>query len=467
MKKIGKIAVISALCLLPVSAGLAYGQKAVYEKLDGANVGARVTFQYKDDSMFHVNTKPGFVTDIQLRDGETLTYVAGGDTKSWLIDKAMVGSVQHVYIKPLQPDKHTNIIINTDMHTYRFDVWSTMAEYDPLITFRFPEDVKLARQPKSSLIPDRHGMNREYEIKAKKKEKYAELIPTLIMDDGQRTYIRIPDTNRYDMPVLYMINPWDKKQTLINYRVHDGYFVADVVMEHGRLMFHQKYSVDFYNKAKAGSWKGSMRDRIAKIQNEDNEETHRDALAEMPKAIRPPREMNPVEEEVYEPPEGVKVKRPDMVEEVSEEDMFVPEAPPQQEAMQPAPVEEPYYEPVQVPQQEMQPVTETQPVDEPTGYAGMGEIPEMVAREADVAGKEGKVVAPPPVTFVEKTAAQNVQEQAPAQAQQAPARPVNRIVQVILDNGQAVRITEARFHALPTETQRMLLEQGRAKLVKG
>ena len=303
-----KAVVISSLCLLPMSAGFAYEQKAIYDKPDGSNIGARTTFSYKDDSLFHVNTKPGFVTDIQLRRGEELTYVAGGDTKSWLIDKAMVGDVQHVYIKPLDPGKHTNIIINTDMHTYRFDVWSSMDEdYDPLITFFFKEDADRGANKnefgnkffKNKYLDKTYGnhfrMNRDYEIKAKKQERFAELIPKEIMDDGQRTYIRVPDTNKYDMPVLYMINPWDKKKSLINYRVQNGYFVADVVMEHGVLMFHQKYSIDFYNRRKGGYSK-SLRARIEEEMQDNSWRGFSDNREEIV------RDVNPVEEEVYTMP---------------------------------------------------------------------------------------------------------------------------------------------------------------------
>ena len=310
MNRWKKLAIISSLCLLPSISGLAYEQKAIYEKPDGSNIGARTTFGYKDDSMFKVNTKPGFVTDIQLREGEELTYVAGGDTKSWLIDKAKVGSVQHVYIKPLEPGKHTNIIINTDMHTYRLDVWSSMDAFDPLITFAFMGDRKVT-QPnlgtENFLPPTDRKLNKDYTIKAKKMEKYSELIPSSIMDDGQRTYIRIPDTNKYDMPVLYMVNPWDKKQTLVNYRVQGGYFVVDAVMAHGRLFYHQKFKVDFYNNAKQHSM--SEQEKINNRRDGDTVHMSEWGMNRSEPAYADDVQMNPVEEEVYVAPQEIKPVR--------------------------------------------------------------------------------------------------------------------------------------------------------------
>lgn len=307
MNRWKKLAIISSLCLLPSISGFAYEQKAIYEKPDGSNIGARTTFGYKDDSMFKVNTKPGFVTDIQLREGEELTYVAGGDTKSWLIDKAKVGSVQHVYIKPLEPGKHTNIIINTDMHTYRLDVWSSMDAFDPLITFAFMGDRKVT-QPnlgtENFLPPTDRKLNKDYTIKAKKMEKYSELIPSSIMDDGQRTYIRIPDTNKYDMPVLYMVNPWDKKQTLVNYRVQGGYFVVDAVMAHGRLFYHQKFKVDFYNNAKQHSM--SEQEKINNHRDGDTVHMSEWGMNRSKPVYADDVQVNPVEEEVYVAPQEIK-----------------------------------------------------------------------------------------------------------------------------------------------------------------
>lgn len=470
MSQFKKIMLVTTLCALPVLTASAYWQKPIYEKPDGANVGARVTFAYKDDSMFHVNTKPGFVTDIQLRDGEDLTYVAGGDTKSWLIDKAKVGSVQHVYIKPMEPGKHTNIIVNTDMHTYRLDVWSSMEEYDPLITFSFPEDRKAGLRKPYLSDTSRFGgrfMNRDYEIHAKQEEKYRELIPSHIMDDGQRTYIKIPATNRYDMPVLYMINPWDKKRTLINYRVLNGYFVADTVMAHGILLYHQKYGIDFYNRKKAGIRGNgpSMREKLEAIQREGEEEFaemtgHRnDGYAA----------SNPVEDEVYEVPEKPVRRMRDAVPARTEEETIVvpvdadtevvmeaevvPETEPvvQRQPAQPQPA--PQYVP---PQPVQQPPVQMQPQQAPQGrYPGMGEIGESIAASAGLGGAPAAVR---PASIASSTA-----EEASLMAS------VNRMrgpMAVTLDDGRVIRMEEDKYKELPAKLRMQLIAAGRVSPIQ-
>ncbi len=135
MKSLNKFlvaGVLASMCFVMPNADAA--QKSIYDSPDGIHVGARMTFRYLPDSLFRVKTKMGFVTDIELKQGETVTYIAGGDTSRWLIDKAMVSNVQHVYIKHIEKDFKTDIIINTNLHSYRIEVVSR-DDYDPLVTF--------------------------------------------------------------------------------------------------------------------------------------------------------------------------------------------------------------------------------------------------------------------------------------------------------------------------------------------
>ena len=234
-------------------------QKPVYVPSDGASKGARVTYVYKDDSLFRVNTKIGFVNDIELKPGEVVTHIAGGDTKRWLIDKAVVGNVQHVYIKPIEPDIDTNIIINTNQRAYRLYVVAS-DDYDPLVSFTFPDEPSARRlrvpEDRSSLYG--RNVNRNYEIRVKKKADKS-LIPLEIFDDGRQTFIRMSKDNKYDLPVLYSIDPWNKKNVaMVNYRVDGDYFVADGVFPQGRLFYQQKFWIDFFNLEKKATVKGTF-----------------------------------------------------------------------------------------------------------------------------------------------------------------------------------------------------------------
>ena len=242
--------VLGLLCSMSVS----YAEKELYETNDGRKNGAAVQYNFTEDSQFQVNTKLGNVTDIQLRPGEQVTYIAGGDTTRWLIDKAMVGNIQHVYIKPTVKDISTNIIINTNIRSYRLSVTEN-GTFDPIIRFWFRDDVKqnnkISLPSASRWSGDGRATVRNYHYKMKANKKGdASLMPEEIYDDGNKTYIRISEKNKYDMPVLYAIDPWSKKMSMVNYRVQDNWFVADKVMEKGRLLYHQKFWIDFENLKK-------------------------------------------------------------------------------------------------------------------------------------------------------------------------------------------------------------------------
>ena len=253
MKKMDKILSVGLLLTLMVSSH-SYAQKPVYALDDAVKVGSRVTYKYLPDSQFHVNTKMGFVTDIELKPGETITYIAGGDTSRWLIDKAVVANVQHVYIKPIEKDIKTNVIVNTNLHSYRLEV-SSGDNYDPLVTFDFDDNISNVgsgmslKELRANRLSVSGKKNFDYRIKAKKNADVS-LMPAEIFDDGVKTYIRMPDDNKYDLPVIYNIDPWDGKTlSMVNYRRQGDYFVIDRVMEHGRLFYHQKFYIDFYNEA--------------------------------------------------------------------------------------------------------------------------------------------------------------------------------------------------------------------------
>ncbi|MBQ7416578.1 MAG: TrbG/VirB9 family P-type conjugative transfer protein, partial [Acidaminococcaceae bacterium] len=138
LKKTSQGLFISVILGMAAAGYAAEWQKPVYVPSDGQSKGARVTYEYKVDSLFRVNTKLGYVNDIELKPGEMVTHIVGGDTKRWMIDKAVVGNVQHVYIKPIEPNIETNIIVNTNQRAYRLYV-VTGENYDPLISFTFPD----------------------------------------------------------------------------------------------------------------------------------------------------------------------------------------------------------------------------------------------------------------------------------------------------------------------------------------
>lgn len=250
-------------CTSTLSASAMAMDKPTYFTSDGNNAAAKVVYEYKPDSLFQVNAQMGFVSDVALRKGESITYIGAGDTKRWLIDQASVDGTTHLYIKPLAAGIQTNMIVNTDTHSYRLYLVSVTENYTPIIQFSFPEDSSLQQQLHKPL-PWKDSAEKEYFDLYMEKDKTgsgyvpktinrnyavtrhghveAAMYPSEIFDDGTRTYIKIKPSNTYDLPVLYNIK--DNRIELVNYRIKNNCIIADRVFTKARLFFGPKTWLD-------------------------------------------------------------------------------------------------------------------------------------------------------------------------------------------------------------------------------
>jgi hypothetical protein len=118
------------------------------QRVDLANAAARIqpsrsgylnavqVYPFADGALYQVYAAPGQVTDIALQEGEQLVGsgpVAAGDTVRWIIGDTESGSANakrvHILVKPTRPDVITNLVINTDRHTYHMELRSTERTY--------------------------------------------------------------------------------------------------------------------------------------------------------------------------------------------------------------------------------------------------------------------------------------------------------------------------------------------------
>lgn len=76
-------------------------QKISYTQ-DGANSqeNSMVVFKYAPNQLYKIYCRVGYLTDLSLKKGEKVTFVGGGDTSAWAVEKATVDGVAHIYIKP-------------------------------------------------------------------------------------------------------------------------------------------------------------------------------------------------------------------------------------------------------------------------------------------------------------------------------------------------------------------------------
>lgn len=218
-------------------------------------------YNYNKYKQFEINTKVGYVTDVQLRPGEVVQKIASGNTTQWQVDVDIIDGVQHVYIKPMVSGIRTNMIINTDQRSYRFLVNST-DEMEYVVVFNFAEldreaqlkaeaealAAQQARLDNLKRLQNTH-FNTNYKVIKTKNVKTA-YVPKNIFDDGQKTYIEVSDLAlRDNLPLVYSYDDWEKgKLQLINYRLKNNVIEIDKVVNKMRVMFSQNSYFDVQNK---------------------------------------------------------------------------------------------------------------------------------------------------------------------------------------------------------------------------
>lgn len=251
--------------LLPVIAGIliacpaqaqkrptAASQKAVEAATRSATVkptatgfvnGAQV-YPWSEGTIFTGYAAPGQVTDIALQPGENLIAVASGDTARWVIGDTTSGSGEakqtHVLVKPFTAGLATNLVITTDRRTYHVRLVSTPGTAMSSMRWTYPQDELLAiarkTEAKRAAAPIATGLALDqfhfnYEIRGDKPAWR----PLRAFDDGQRTYVEFPASlANGEAPPLFVLGA-DGAAELVNYRLHDRFYIVDRIFEAAEL----------------------------------------------------------------------------------------------------------------------------------------------------------------------------------------------------------------------------------------
>ena len=222
------------------------------QRVDLANAAARVqptragyinavqVYPFAEGALYQVYAAPGEVTDIALEDGEQLVGsgpVAAGDTVRWIIGDTESGADKskkvHILVKPTRPDLVTNLVINTDRHTYHLELRSTEKTYMASVSWIYPQDelIALHRQnaeadaatPIATAL-DLNSLHFRYSIEGDNPPWR----PVRAFDDGSKVYIEFPaGIGQGEMPLLFIIGPAGKTSELVNYRVRGNHMIVD------------------------------------------------------------------------------------------------------------------------------------------------------------------------------------------------------------------------------------------------
>lgn len=212
-----------------------------------ANAGMQVRFPYMDNQVYQVYLQTGYITDIRFEPGETVKYVAGGDTTRWKIDTSIegdgFGAVTHLFVKPIVKNISTNLVVNTNKRVYQLMLVSGN-KYNAMVSWEYGNTsaggIQSGETFKNYAEVNPVEMDFGYKIKGVE-EDWA---PENVFRSGSKTYLQMkPELFDTDLPTLFIINEEGKKE-LVSYRYNNGMFIVDRLIKHGVLLLGKK-SVEF------------------------------------------------------------------------------------------------------------------------------------------------------------------------------------------------------------------------------
>ena len=196
-------------------------------------------YPFSDGALYQVYAAPGEITDIALEPGEQLVGsgpVAAGDTVRWVIGDTESGTGAakrtHILLKPTAPNLTTNLVINTDRHTYHLELRSDERTYMASVSWAYPQDALIALRGQNAAAEaatpvasgiDVNTLNSRYRLEGDDPAWR----PLRAFDDGRQVFIEFPaGIAQGEMPPLWVIGPQGEGQ-LVNYRVRGNYMIVD------------------------------------------------------------------------------------------------------------------------------------------------------------------------------------------------------------------------------------------------
>jgi type IV secretion system protein VirB9 len=215
-----------------------------------------MVYDYDPDWVYEVYTQPLRLTDITLQGGETLSDKPFlSDSDAWMLGASVSQetekTVQHIYVRPTKPGLDASLIINTSRRSYRIVLrsYGIKDAYMPIVRWRYPPDPdttvlpgSFARSdgtsgpelstgsrgqyPDAGPTLDPRYLSFNYKITYSRLKKPSWL-PTLVYDDGKKTYIQFPDDVFHSsLPAVF-----ENRDSIVNYRVVDNLLIIDKRIE--------------------------------------------------------------------------------------------------------------------------------------------------------------------------------------------------------------------------------------------
>lgn len=220
-----------------------------------------VEYEYEPDRIYEVRTGLGITTQIELSPSEEILDYSTGFNAGWELNRR-----ENVfYLKPKNVDVDTNMMVRTATHSYLFELKVVATDWTALeqakragvhykISFTYPNNEAFsaeqlaekagAPKPRPSEIDVTLDKTRpyyfDYSYSTRTKNKW--LVPVNVYDDGQFTYIRLANINRFpsgDFPAVFGREREGGEDFLVNTTVDNNILVVHgsypfLVIRHGK-----------------------------------------------------------------------------------------------------------------------------------------------------------------------------------------------------------------------------------------
>ena len=215
--------------------------KRVNYTQDGANSqdNSTVIFKYAPNQLYKIYCRVGYLTDLSLKKGETITFVGGGDTSAWAVEKATVDGVPHIYIKPTVDTNTTNLIITTNKRSYQL-ILNTSNWYNPMVTWNYgyEEEASINLREEQNTVSginwNVESLNFNYKINGESINK-----PVAVFDDGEKTILKFNALPKR-LPSVFIKNRGKKGISMVNYKIRNNCYILDRVADEIELRITDK-----------------------------------------------------------------------------------------------------------------------------------------------------------------------------------------------------------------------------------
>lgn len=201
-----------------------------------------VRFDFDPDNTYLILSKPTAVTHIEFSSDEEIETIAAGDTTNF--DITATKNRRNLFVKPHVESLSTSMTVITDKRSYQFVIRSTSdgSKWYQRVSWRIPSTFVIdeggqsnsailadkgkqssVKSPEVSTGIDPERLSYEYEISGD-----APFKPTVVSDDGIKTYIKMPK-GLQELPVLFSVQ--DGQFTLVNYSVRGDFLVVHLVQD--------------------------------------------------------------------------------------------------------------------------------------------------------------------------------------------------------------------------------------------